>query len=180
MAALFVDASDFLNKPYKIPNQDESKDFDQWLEDTEDQILKELLGFELWDAFSNAIEGGTTTQRWIDLRDGDTYEYGGYTFKWEGMEKMLKPYIYSIWVRESFDKLTNIGVGINTKTDFTVISPASRIIKAQNEFSRLAGGNKNAENSLYGFLLANYEDSYPEWDPLQHWKDPGIENLFDL
>lgn len=180
MAALFVDVTDFVRKPYKIPNQEENNEFPEWLEDKEDEILKSLLGNELWDAFSNAIEGDTTTARWVNLRDGDDYEYGGYTFKWFGMNKMLIPYIYSVYVRESFEKISNIGPGINTVQNFTVINPAPTIARAQNEFSRYAGGCKNAEDSLYGFLLANYEDTYPEWSPVQDWKDPGKENLFDL
>jgi|SRR5688572_30096095 len=186
MAALFVDPTDFTNKPYKIPNQEESKDFDQWLEDKEDEILKDLLGWQLWDSFSNAIEGGTTTTKWVNLRDGTTYEYGGYTFKWEGMEKMLIPYIYSMFIRESFDKLTGSGVVLNGTTsatpgaNFTIINPSVRITRAQNEFSRMAGGCYRADDSLYGFLLANYEDTYTEWSPTSTWKDPGKENQFDL
>lgn len=186
MAALFIYPNDFTNKPYKIPNQEESKDFDQWLEDKEDEVLNRLLGFQLWDAFSNAIEGGTTTAKWVNLRDGDTYEYGGYTFKWMGMNKMLIPYVYAMFIRESFDKLTASGVTLNGTTNavpganFTIISPATRITTAQNAFSRMAGGCYNAANSLYGFLLAKYETDYTEWSPLSTWEDPGKENVFDL
>lgn len=185
MAALFISATDFTNKPYKIPNQEESKDFDEWLEAKEDDVLKDLLGFQLWDAFSNAIEGGTTTAKWVSLRDGDDYEYGGYTFKWGGMNKMLIPYVYSMFIRESFDRLTASGVGLNVggnngNQTFTIISPATRITTAQNAFSRMAGGCYNADNSLYGFLLANYETDYTEWNPISTWSDPGKENVFDL
>ena len=180
MAALFVSASDFLRKPYKIPNQEESNEFAEWLEDKEEEVLRTLLGNELWEAFRNAVAEDTTTARWVNLKDGDDYEYGGYTFEWQGMNKMLIPYIYSIYVRESFEKITNIGPGVNTVANFTVINPAPTIARAQNVFARLVGGCYNAADSLYGFLLANYEDTYTEWDPIQDWKNPGKENLFDL
>jgi hypothetical protein len=179
--AQFVTASiDFIQRPYLIPNQYEATDFSAWLTDNESQIMEDLLGWDLWEAFQAGLVPDYPDQKWEDIRDGAEYDYGGYTWKWAGLNKMLVPKLYSLWLSDAFDKHTNIGIGINQKADFNIISPALRISRSHNTFSRLAGGDRNYANSLYGFLLANYETDYTEWKPLIDWNDPGKMNVFDL
>ena len=47
----------------------------------EDEILKKLLGYELWRDFKAGIAEDEPDQKWIDLRDGAefSFEYWGHT-----------------------------------------------------------------------------------------------------
>lgn len=179
--ALFVTASiDFINRPYRVPNQNESTDFSAWLTQTESDVMESLLGWDLWTSFQTALLDDYPAQKWEDLRDGAEYTYGGYTWKWKGLNDMLVPILYSKWLETYYNKLSNIGIGLNAKDDYTVINPAVAISQAQNVFARMAGANRTYSNSLYGFLLANYETDYTEWKPTVDWQDPGLMNVFDL
>lgn len=179
MAALFVDELDFFYAPYNVPNQTEKVSFQNYLGVKEEEILLKLFGYELWDEFKAAIIAGSPSQKWVDLRDGDTYTYGGETYKYYGLNDLLVPVIYSWWLKDNFDKHTNIGVGLNQKTDFTLISPAKRIARAFNKFSEKVGSVRCYENTLWGFLKAN-EDTYTTWDEFEDFEEPGTLNEFNI
>jgi hypothetical protein len=180
MAALFVDEYDFFYAPYNVPNQNEKVSFQTYLGVKEEEILLKLFGYKLWDEFKAAIQAGSPAQKWIDLRDGDTYTYGGETYKYYGLNDLLVPVIYSWWLKDNFDKHTNVGIGLNTKDpDFTLISPATRISRAYNKFSEKVGSVTVYKNTLWGFLKAN-EDTYTNWDEFEDFEEPGTLNIFNI
>lgn len=58
---------------------------EQFIVDYEAEFLKKVLGYELWKAFVEGIEGsGTPDQRWIDLLEGAEYVYHSRTNRWVG------------------------------------------------------------------------------------------------
>ena len=179
MAALFVDELDFFYAPYNVPNQNEKVSFQNYLQVKEEEILLKLFGYKLWDAFEAAIIAGSPAQKWVDLRDGKTYTYGGETYKYYGLNDLLVPVIYSWWLKDNFDKHTNIGIGLNVKDDFTLISPATRISRAYNRFAEKVGSVTNYKNTLWGFLKAN-EDTYTDWDEFEDFQEPGTLNIFNI
>lgn len=182
---------DFVNRPYKVPNQNESPDFAQFLIDKEDDIMKSLLGWELWDALKTAMaDGGYETpndsteylaQKYIDLIDGAQYTYLGDTWKWEGLNKMLVPALYGYWLPE-YIKLMNIGViqNLAEPDKSEVVSPGHKISRAWNEFWKRAGGwvgtDYDHRNTLYGFMMANYETDYTTWFPTDDWNPELPDN----
>lgn len=164
---MFVVLSDFENRPYKIPNQEESKDLQNFIDVAEEKILKQLFGVVLYDEL---VEGTDMTesliaQKWLDLRDGGTYQFSGsdLTYEYKGLVSFLVPYIYSQWLTETRDKYTNSSTGYNVSDKFERVSPARRIVESYNDFYRQVGHYYNQWNSLYGFLVVN-EATYNDFD----------------
>jgi len=180
MAAIFVSATDFDTVPYKIPNQQEETSFATYLENKEDELLKALLGYafaqEIIDQYSSS---GEIDVKWANLVNGNTYTYNDKTYKWVGLNKLLVPAIYSQWLGDTFDKLTNIGVGINSKDNFTVINPALRISRAWNLYAEMCGSSYCQQDTLFGYLQANASDFTDYWDSYFN-QYPGTKNVLDL
>src|SRR5690242_20728452 len=120
---MIIDVSDFINRPYKVPNQEESRDFSSFLESGESglaagnypQIKCSLLGVDLWDEFTSALAAsGELDEKWVRLRDGATYEYSNKTYQYLGWADLIRPALYSEWLPNIAFKNTNVGV-INNK-----------------------------------------------------------------
>jgi len=158
---MFLDASDFLNVPYKIPNIEESRSFiDDFIEAEEAKILKKILGLRLYNEFIEGLEAsGEIEQKWTDLQDGTTYEYGDILYEYTGLVDFLKPYICSKWMEINFRKPTTSGVVINNGQQNTqTVTPDYEVVTYWNEFAEKVGVNCNRKNTLYGFLMANESD----------------------
>jgi hypothetical protein len=157
----FLDVNDFLNRPYKIPNIEESREFiDDYIEDEETKILKKILGLRLYNEFIEGLDtSGTIEQKWIDLRDGAEYESGSNLYEYRGLVDFLKPYICSKWVEINFRKATTSGVIVNNGQQNTqTVVPDYERVQYWNEFVEKVGGSCAMENTLYGFLKANESD----------------------
>lgn len=180
---MFLEATDFLDKPYKVPNQEESKEFVAFIEAKEAEILKKVFGLQLYNDFIEGLEtSGDIDQIWIDLRDGTTYEYNDVLYEWKGIDDLLKPIVYSEWLTINFRRWTSSGMIINTgQQNSGAVNPDQEIIRASNEFVDKLGGSNNGitySNSLYGFLFVNSSD-YNDWDfTLTQYFE--IRNIFDL
>src|SRR4051812_6986448 len=103
---MFVSAESFDIQPYRLVNLDASDEFESYVHGCEGNRLIKILGRSLYDAFIDAcftVADGIYTpkgndliaQRWKDLRDGVEYTMNGRTYKWEGMIKLLKPYVFA-------------------------------------------------------------------------------------
>src|SRR5687767_1836602 len=116
---MIIDPTDFNDRPNKIPNQTESRDFVSFLTETENSIaIKYLLGYELWTEFQTALAGsGDLEDKWEKLRDGSEYDYNSKTYNYLGWVDMLKPVIMHEWVPMTTYKLTNIGFIENSAPD---------------------------------------------------------------
>jgi len=180
---MIIDVSDFRKRPYKIPNQEESQDFQEFVEAKEIELAtKYLLGWELWEEFAAALEAsGALDAKWEALRDGGTYEYSGVEYKFGGWVDLVRPGIYSEWLPNISDKLTNIGVINNSAPQ------QSKFIEDQypfqvgtwNKFVSKVGFHTaygyNCKDTFYGFMLANEAD-YENWE----FRCPPLKNRFDL
>lgn len=130
------------------------------------------------------IEGANWTlleakNKWLQLRDGDIYST---TNLWKGIKKLLIPYIYSYWVGDAYD--TNSGIGVvKAKGENSVqISPKRRIVRAFNEYVKMAGEYNwpysyryDGVNTLYGFITAN-ANLYPDFV----YRAPRRMNIFNI
>lgn len=104
---------------------------------------------------NSPVEGVNWTKvenKWLMLRDGVRY-YSDPSWVWGGMKKLLIPYIYALWLRDTHDDHTKVGVVIRTAENATVISPAKRISRAYNEFASTAGSFYYQRNTLFGYLM---------------------------
>lgn len=168
---MFVTASDFNTPPYDLPNLQGNSTFDDFVDTQEEELLVDLLGRFLYDAFITGIDGieeEDIEERWIRLRDGYTYKHLNRTYHWYGLKKMLIPYIYSRWLEYNTEHTTGVGVIVANTENSTLTSPIFKIVRAWNEFVDMAVGNYEygyGDNSLYGFLYNSedtYIDVYPE------------------
>lgn len=180
---MIIDVSDFQKRPYKIPNQEESPDFEEFVAAKEIELAtKYLLGWELWNEFTAALEAsGSLDQKWIDLRDGAEYESSGVTYKYAGWIDLVRPAIYSEWLPSISEKLTNVGMINNSAPQ------QAKYIEDQypfqigkwNEFVSKVGFvtwyGLNCRDTFYGFMKAN-ESDYDAWE----FNCPPLKNRFDI
>ncbi len=174
---MIIDSTDFTDRPYKVPNQEEARDFIGFIEDIEERLAMgtlvdecvTLLGVDLWTDFLAGLESsGTIEDRWLKLRDGATYTYNGKTYKYNGWVDMVRPGIYSKWLPLTSDKLTNIGFVKNNAPQQSKLTEDyyPSVVQYWNELAKKVGHNAgygyNYINSFYGFMKANEAD-YENW-----------------
>lgn len=53
---MFLKATDFSDKPYEVPNQEESPEFVAFIDNEERKLLKKLLGLDLYNAFLEGLD----------------------------------------------------------------------------------------------------------------------------
>lgn len=179
---MIIDPTDFVDRPYKVPNQEESRDFIAFLEAKEDELGRMILGHELWEEFADALaDSGTLDPIYEALRDGAHYDYNNKTHRYAGWVDMVRPGIFSEWLANMPYKLTNVGYIQNDAPDKSSLldDQFSFQVAHWNEFVRKVGGSRlyryNCVDSLYGFLKAN-EDDYPSLN----FTCPAYKNRYDL
>lgn len=179
---MIIDTTDFVNRPCKVPNQEESRDFISFLETQEEEYGKMLLGYPLWEEFkAGLVTSGTIEQRWLDLKNGAEYEYSSKVYKYTGWVDMIKRAIMHDWVPLTTWKLTNIGFVENNAPQQSKLidDPYPLMVEHWNEFVKKVGGNHNfaynCKESFYGFMKAN-ESDYDGW----RFTCPHFKNRHDL
>lgn len=179
---MFVDSTDFTDIPYKIPNQEETRAFVDWIEAEETKILKEVFGLPLYNAFIEGLDtSGSIEQKWIDLRDGAEYDYEDSTYEYLGLVDFLKPEIYSRWILLNYRKLTSSGVIINTgQQNTTVQNPDVEFAQYHNEYVNKIGNICKQKNTLFGFLTVNEEDYEEDGEVIWNFTDQKLTNQFNL
>lgn len=186
---MIIDPTDFVDRPYKVPNQEEARDFSALLEQWEEDIACgmpdngcQLLGVELWEEFTDALSGsGTIADKWLHLRDGATYTHDGKQYRYKGWVDMIRPALYSLWIPTTTWKLTNIGYVENSAPQQSKLieDPYPFIVENWNKFVEKVGcwGELRyfGRSSFYGFMQANKAD-YPTWN----FCAPHLKNRHDL
>ena len=154
---MFVISSDFDVPPFSLPNLGSNSSFADFVEEQEEEVLKKLLGIAFYDLLIAGITANTT--KWLLIKNGSGYVYNEVSYEWLGLKKMLIPYIWYMWVKETLsDSLTGVGIVAPESENGSVINPGVKLAAAYNKFSKLAGGRYCIENSLYGFLYKNATD----------------------
>lgn len=180
---MIIDPTDFDVKPYKIPNQEENRDFMAYIEEKEDELaIKYLLGSELWEDFKTGLESsGPIESIWETLRDGGFYDHNGNQYQYKGWVDLVRPAIFSEWIPDTTYKLTNIGYVENSSPDKAKLIEDSYPFQVQhwNKFVEKTGYSYpygySCKNTFYGFMKA-HEDDYPSWV----FRCPRFKNRFDL
>lgn len=173
--------SDFLKIPYKIPAVESETRLPDFIEAAEEGALLSILGVKLYDDFKEGIEEAEPEEKWIKLRDGGDYTAWGTLYRYKGLRDLLIPYVYAMWLRETYDRHVMEGIIINSNATIQgvpateSISPATRIARAFNVYSAKVGDIDRQESTLYGFMYQNRSD-YEGWvfDP------PGTMNVWNI
>lgn len=132
------------------------------------------------------------SNRWLLLKVGAAYSYSDIPYVWAGMQKLVKPLIHSLWLRDAIDnQVTGSGVSKGVAENSTAYNPNIRVCESWNKYDAMAYGTRNdrIKNCLFGYLYANstvFDDVVtPGYsDFIQYlWAEftcPGRQNIFDL
>lgn len=201
----FIDDSYFIND-INIPTSDYNlASISQFILMYEKEVLKNLLGYELYKALIADQDqyGNQQTQRFIDLVDGEefSFEVNGNTIntKWEGLVNedkvsLISYYIYFNYRNQLENSYTSTNEIQSISENSIPVSVMPRLVDVWFHFIQLYGDlpvgidnysssflnnenyiHYNIEPSAYNFLLTNLED-YPEWV----FKPYGKLNLFGI
>jgi len=163
---MILDPSDFDDRPYRIPNQEESRDFIEFIEKSEEELLINLFGYQFYSELISGLEtSGTIDPIYLNIRDGGEYTSGGKTYKYKGLVYTLVPAVYSMWIDQNAYKFTNIGyVTNNAPQQATTIDNEPFVVGAWNDYVNRVGktcaysSTWNRSNTLYSFYQANKSD----------------------
>lgn len=173
---MFVTAENFVTPPFDLPNLDQGDLFENFIEEQEEKVLKEILG----RYFTSKIIDGLTVvspavpaERWTKLKNGEDYVINGITYHWDGFEKLFTPYIYAMWLKQTVNSTSANGV-LETESENSIkVSPAVKFSEAFNTFSELVGDYDCLEDTLYGYLYSKNETFAADVT------DAGYGDLFD-
>lgn len=164
---MIIDSSYFINKINlpQVGNTEGEADVNNFISQYETEYLQCVLGYDLWQAFINGIDGSglPSEQRWIDLLEGAVFTYKGCTYKWGGFKTAapalkispIANYVYYQYVDNKITDFTLAGTVVSTTDNNRTVNPVDRLVIAWNAMVDM---NK----LLYKFLKANKTD-YPEW-----------------
>lgn len=153
----------------------------------------------LWSVVVNP-----SVDRWVLLRDGADYQIETQpTYNWVGMTKLVKPMIFSLWLKNNTRSVTTQGVVVASMENSELVLPAE-ISKMWNIYKQIAVGigtngrqwfgvtwrNYSVVNTFYGYLTAVAadfddiitDDSYDSFIDYiqQQFCSPGRMNDFDI
>lgn len=159
-------------------------------------------GVDLWDSIANGNTGNIPSEGanwtlagannvWLLLKNGDEYTYMGKHYKWIGMNKMLKPYIWFMWESFIAKRSTSTGRKEAKAENSTVVSASPAMCGAFNMFAAYAGARREKRNSLYGYLISksesgvfdgSFDDTFNSLATYLNFvfQDPGYTNPYNL
>jgi hypothetical protein len=163
---MFVEVTDFDVQPYNIANAIEVvNSLTAFIAREEQKRFIEVFGYDFYNQFVTGLAVLPTPDvKWTKLRDGGEYiePVMGIKYILPSMKQVFIPYIYSMWLRSTFDNDSAAGVAMALVENAEIISPSTRICNAYNDHVSLLG-NWRLNNSVYGFLNSNVED-YPDFE----------------
>jgi len=169
---MIIDTTYFIRK-ISLPVDEISGELTNYILSLEPEILNKILGYSLTKAFLDGLEETTIEQKWLDLKDGKEFLYGGKTFKWIGFKNaekrsILANYIYVKFTTETAVNVTGTGASLLQKENSIRIDNRGKQVEAWNEMI-------NWINLLHMFLIANLE-SYEDFDGTNF----GLTNVFNV
>lgn len=170
---------DFATKELNIPNLDRLGDtFTDFVDFTEDDLLRRILGHTLYEAFiadleENEVDYMEEIHRAI--YNGGAYSFEGCNFRYNGLKAILAPYVKSQWLTYDVKRYTGAGVTTAKAENSVVENPSYDIVTLHNKARRLVGDECRMANSFYGYMYVN-RANYPDWT----FKKMKSRNEFDL
>lgn len=149
---MLIDASYFVGE-IDIPNTDQdavSQKVNWMIRKYEPELLKTILGLDLYTAFAEGIKANPVDQKWTDIKnrlitvDNTTNDI---VFK----QSLIANYVYYWWQRSNGSLTTGTG-----EVQGNDVSPAYKMCRAWNEFVDWL-------RETVSFLNDN-KDTYPDWD----------------
>lgn len=183
---MIIDSTYFIRE-IKLPNLNQSaslSELNSYIEKYEAEILKDLLGYQLYSDFITAIAEDEPDQKWVDLRDGAefSFDFGGKTItrKWNGLKNsdkvsLIAYYVWFFYHRKFMQRITETGIATSQSENSVGVSSVLLASHNWNMFLELYGEvpywfdpyystyeHYTDKPSAYNFLLANSDD-YDNW-----------------
>lgn len=154
MAARFIDISNFTGF-YKINEGFYDSDI---VETTEEDILRDLLGNTLYDAFiaDLDVDDDPQTQIWKDFKDGVEYT-DGFLINYTGIEQMLVAFAFYALVLD-VNNSNSTGFTNNQNQNSELLSDYEKKSLAYKSYNFGVNFYSQAEN-----YLVSFPDDYEDW-----------------
>ena len=162
--ANLIDISFFFGEVNIAQKSDAAGSLGLFIDEMEPRLLTDLLGYELWKAYTTGIAAGSPDAKWLAIRDGKEYtNRAGYLTFWNGLKftkggikkSLIANYIYWHWMADQATVTTGTGEKTPAAANAVDASPARKMVRAWNQMVCW-----NLE--LIEFLLSNPTD-YPEF-----------------
>lgn len=160
---MIIDYTYFFGK-LRLPqtgNTEGREEIEQLIEIYETEYLQKVLGYDLWLAFTEGIEGspGGYEQRWIDLLEGIVFDFKGVDTLWNGFDPTSKKspianYVYYKYLEDTASDVTLAGTSTGAVDNNTRTSPMQKMVNAWNDMVDM-------NNVLFKFVKNNTD--YPEY-----------------
>lgn len=165
-----IDASYFFAELSIAQKSDNANSLTMFINEHEEKLLADLMGYELYKAYKTGIAAGTPDAKWIAIRDGLEYtDRRGYLTKWRGLiftdgasgsgeakKSLIANYVYWHWMQDNVSVSTANGEkGAKVNSIAVDLNPVNKQVRAWNQMVRW-----NCE--LIEFLLTK-ADEYPEF-----------------
>jgi len=133
----------------------------------EPEILKDVLGYDLYKKFIDGLAGDPIDQIWIDLQNGKEYQIDDIWYNWRGFLNTNKDSIiaYYIWLKfVQTDSSYISGAGIKqTLSENSTVDNSYRLLTIN--YNKMI----DMINELDMFINANIED-YATYEPKEFTK----------
>lgn len=133
-----LDTTDFASGKFKISqNKHDKDDLEAYIADTQEEILKCLLGDELYLEFGAEIQNPPpTSQRFIDLLDGVVYTYDEKKVDYIGLKRMLELFTYYNYVEDQPIQNTIIGNVKGVSRNSENLSGTGNLVDVEDRYNR--------------------------------------------
>jgi len=165
MATRLIDETYFKYGNLEIANYDQTDvlaKLNFFIDKYEKNILIELLGYDLYNAFfSDFSEGAPVTQKYKDLLNGIDYtiDYNGdtYDMHWNGLinsekDSLLSSFIYYWYMRQTTQPNTGIGVVLNQAENALMQSASRKMSLAWSQGVELYGERSTSKQSRVQYV----------------------------
>lgn len=153
--------------PYKVfekhlNNDGNEKYFDQILQKSQKDFLKDLLGYRMYRDLVLNYDSAVTNDFWYYLINGTTYTYNDESYIYPGVKTALMRHSYYDWQRWNADQLTSSGGIKQSYKEATKIIPADKMVTAINEMVDMVISSDAYEPTIYHFIDTQYTGD--NWD----------------
>lgn len=147
--------TEFIGDVAVSQNKYNTDHLNQIIADTEERILKDLLGDDLYHKFIDGLALETPPDIYVDLRDGLTYKVYNkdgvlVNVKYEGVKKMLRYFTFAEIIKFQDSENTDVGQVEPNQSNSNRVAKNQLAVKIENAY------NKGV--ALYGFDIENYSD----------------------
>lgn len=162
----FITANDFkidIALPLNVPQVIDSLNND-YIQKYQKEILIKLLGYTLYLQFDVGLSVASPAQKWLDLRDGCTYQdyddNGVLQYvEFKGCKEIVKYYVYFFFLNDLQNKITPAGAIKQTLENAEVTNTTFKLFNGLEKLHELYGRNYSTTKKYFSTsdLMNNYK-----------------------